>query len=869
MTRGIIGVALTIVALGVTITLYNPSIQANDGSGKSKPAGKTDTPVSQATNFASTNTLTTQTNAEEPEVKIIAKAPPQISALNLRPELEEIVKMSQSGIGEEVIEQYIKQSPYAYTNLTAQEIITLNDLGVSQNIIAAMLRKAGRPEIEKDAAIQKEMTISITNETITTTTGQQQSQSQTPVAQQATQPQAQQPLETTVAQTQVYTQTVYVPVQEQPQAQVVQQTQPPVVVNYFYNSLAPYGSWLVVDGYGYCWQPTVAIINPYWRPYYHGGRWVWTDYGWYWLSDYSWGWATFHYGRWHYLRHHGWVWFPDTIWGPAWVSWRITPDYAGWAPLPLHAHYVAGVGFTYYGRNVSVHFDFGLSPWHYTFIEWRHFHHRNPYHYYLPPEHRDRIYNNSTVINNYIVGNNNNVVINTGVGTDNIVKATREEVRKVVVRDAPTIGSTPIPAERLVKDGNNIVLYKPSLPAQSAVSKANFELPKPVPVAQTSSTGAPIKNVQPAKSGIQPIEPKPQPIKSAEPITAKPISGKTISDARQTVQPPVSAPVQPIKPIQNQSIKAPDTKSSLPVQVAPTRKVELPSTKPAPSVVDNRSVIASKIPTRPENPPKIETKPEIPKVDIPKVEPQKTTPPIITHTWSQTGKSEGIVPKSVQTPTSAQPQPVQKPSISPVQSYKPIPTTIVKPQTPITQSPAPTPQTGNRLIAPATPSMPRTPTVQTPSVEPERRYRLPVRPEPVQPTPAPISPSTPSRSIQVAPAPRAPSQNLQPITPYTDKKFTPLPTPSYRPEAKAVPAPHTYSAPVTPVRPTPVAPSIQRSEPPKSQYSAPTRSITPSSSVPVTPRAPSYSPAPSAPSSAPAMPSPSSSKGGFGESKRF
>jgi hypothetical protein len=52
-------------------------------------------------------------------------------------------------------------------------------------------------------------------------------------------------------------------------------------------------------------------------------------------TDWAWGWAPFHYGRWFYSGEvHGWVWVPDTVWGPAWVEWRAGGGYVGWTPLP-------------------------------------------------------------------------------------------------------------------------------------------------------------------------------------------------------------------------------------------------------------------------------------------------------------------------------------------------------------------------------------------------------------------------------------------------------------------------------------------------------------------------------------------------------
>ena len=111
-------------------------------------------------------------------------------------------------------------------------------------------------------------------------------------------------------------------------------TAPPpqnVTVNYFYDNLSPYGSWVEVPAYGRCWRPAVVVTNPGWRPYCDNGHWIYTDSGWYWASDYSWGWATFHYGRWCSDVRLGWFWVPDVVWGPSWVSWRYTSDHCGWA----------------------------------------------------------------------------------------------------------------------------------------------------------------------------------------------------------------------------------------------------------------------------------------------------------------------------------------------------------------------------------------------------------------------------------------------------------------------------------------------------------------------------------------------------------
>src|SRR5438105_13043865 len=106
----------------------------------------------------------------------------------------------------------------------------------------------------------------------------------------------------------------------------------------FYEKLDPYGEWRETKDYGYVWQPREAETSRDWRPYTEGG-WVYSDAGWTWVSDERFGWATYHYGRWVRLRRVGWVWVPGEEWAPAWVSWRTSKDYVGWAPLPPEAHF--------------------------------------------------------------------------------------------------------------------------------------------------------------------------------------------------------------------------------------------------------------------------------------------------------------------------------------------------------------------------------------------------------------------------------------------------------------------------------------------------------------------------------------------------
>src|SRR5204862_3154686 len=69
--------------------------------------------------------------------------------------------------------------------------------------------------------------------------------------------------------------------------------------------------------------------------------------GWTWASYEPYGWATYHYGRWVLDPYYGWVWVPGTVWAPAWVAWRESPDYIGWAPLGPEVGWSVSVGLSF------------------------------------------------------------------------------------------------------------------------------------------------------------------------------------------------------------------------------------------------------------------------------------------------------------------------------------------------------------------------------------------------------------------------------------------------------------------------------------------------------------------------------------------
>jgi len=217
---------------------------------------------------------------------------------------------------------------------------------------------------------------------------------------------------------------------------------PDVGISYFYEHLSPYGTWVSMRPHGYVWVP--RHMGYRWRPYTHG-RWVWTDYGWTWISDYEWGWIPFHYGRWGWDEDIGWFWVPGTIWGPAWVIWRSSDLYMGWAPLPPGAEFVMGVGLSGY---------FDIPHHHWIFIEGRYFLEPGLHSHVLPYERNVTIIRYSVVHKNILVRNNR--IINEGIDTNLVRNVTRKNLVKYDLRDDQRPGLTRVEA-------GSVRMYRPNV----------------------------------------------------------------------------------------------------------------------------------------------------------------------------------------------------------------------------------------------------------------------------------------------------------------------------------------------------------------------------------------------------------------------
>lgn len=207
----------------------------------------------------------------------------------------------------------------------------------------------------------------------------------------------------------------------------------------FYDELIPYGDWIKDARYGYVWLPAV---HGDFHPYGTNGHWVMTEYGNTWVSDYDWGWATFHYGRWYFDNNYqSWAWIPDYDWGPAWVDWRTGGGYYGWAPM--------GPGF-----SVNVRVNIPAAYW--VFVPQHRFAYHNVYSYYVPRARRINIYNNTTIINNTIVYNNNRYYA--GPRRSEIEKVSRRSypVRKIQTSSRPG---------RMAVSNKTVNVYRPNLQA--------------------------------------------------------------------------------------------------------------------------------------------------------------------------------------------------------------------------------------------------------------------------------------------------------------------------------------------------------------------------------------------------------------------
>lgn len=296
----------------------------------------------------------------------------------LPPGVQDVVKLAQAGISDDVILAQIKTAGASY-NLTADQIIQLKNQGVSQPVIKSLLTGGGAPiQASASAPIAPPAAVAVP----------------------ATTP--------------------------APAVEVPASTALATSLGSYQAQLAPYGNWIQVPGYGLCWQPAVAMTDLSWRPYFDQGHWIYTNAGWSWQSDYAWGGIVFHYGRWCRFNAH-WIWVPGYDYAPAWVCWREADGYCGWAPLPPAAAYQAGVGLFYNG-HLALDVDFGLDMDAFTFVAYDHFWDYNLRPYSLSHDRLVVVFQGSRVANGYRVDDHGHFMIE-GLGHDHMTALTHHDVK--------------------------------------------------------------------------------------------------------------------------------------------------------------------------------------------------------------------------------------------------------------------------------------------------------------------------------------------------------------------------------------------------------------------------------------------------------
>jgi hypothetical protein len=347
-----------------------------------------------------------------------AEAEPTLPA-DLSPGLAEIIKLAQAHVDESVILAYIKNSGQVFSP-TADEILYLSDLGLSQDVIGTLVKTAPPSPVSPTA---KEIAIA----TVTT-----------------------------------------------PMAPSAPSSQPPPSANagVFYNDLASYGTWTQQPDYGLCWQPTVETIDPNWRPYVDAGQWLSSDSGWYWQSDYTWGWAAFHYGRWASVPRLGWVWVPGNMWAPAWVAWRSNPAYIGWAPLPPGVSLNVLAQLTYLGKTAGPYATFGLPSSAYTFINIGDLTSHHLPHRVLPALQVASLVQSTVVIDSYALVNHR--IFNGGASREAVAAASHKAVPEVTLR---TVSSPD--AAGLAMDRKTLAVYCPPVSSAGATAARPLALNNP------------------------------------------------------------------------------------------------------------------------------------------------------------------------------------------------------------------------------------------------------------------------------------------------------------------------------------------------------------------------------------------------------
>jgi probable HAF family extracellular repeat protein len=492
----------------------------------------------------------------------------------------------------------------------------------------------------------------------------------------------------------------------------------------FYSRLSSDGSWIDAGDYGYAFRPDAPND---WQPY-QDGHWVWTDRGWYWNSNEAFGWATYHYGRWVRIQGTGWCWVPGHEWAPAWVSWRQSDAYVGWAPLPPEADISGHASISSWADS---YYDIGPSA--YVFIRYAHWFAPSYRRYCEPRDRNVRIINRTKNVTNIVY--NNTVINNYGPRVQNVSAKTKRNIQEARLAVNRASGRNARYGQTLNGNQLNVVAPPPVLkPAAKQTPRVKTRLVNPV-----------------AETGWQDIKP-------AEAARLK------TSIARQN-PPPADLPKRRIpKKEQVESPTGPrvgSQKQLPPNLVAPKARPgekmpevrATPGISPNPPMAGKKSVPPNLIGERPAGRLKTSPGPETEPVATPEAVLREPGPrPATTPVPEKKSEAASIPTPQPQAPNLGAPK---SPSVS---NPEPSPRAKARQEQPLVQKPAP--------VAPNP-----QPQVKAPSREPQRQSKAPASrphqqakppaPRPQQQAKAPVP--KPQRQAQAS-APR-PHQQAKPAAP--------------------------------------------------------------------------------------------------------
>jgi probable HAF family extracellular repeat protein len=351
----------------------------------------------------------------------------------------------------------------------------------------------------------------------------------------------------------------------------------------FYTRLSPEeGDWVEAGDYGYCFRPRVSSD---WQPY-RDGHWVWTDRGWYWDSNESFGWATYHYGRWVDIEGTGWCWVPGNQWAPAWVSWRESDEHVGWAPLPPEADVSPHQSISSWSDSY-----YGIGPAAYTFISYSHWQEPSYARYIERPERNVQFINESRNVTNIVT--NNNVINNFGPRVQTVATRTNQNIQQVKL--AVHRVNDPKANYGQTRRGNQLNVVAPPPVLKPAVKQAPpVQVRLANPVVHKGWEGVKPENAAELKQTIAQQNPPPNNLPRPTPLPRPQVLQK--GGSPRPIGPPNLIGLKPAGPPGTSPVGKPTARPGAPPAVKGAPTPTRPGGKQAPLVTSEQPPAAQKPP---------------------------------------------------------------------------------------------------------------------------------------------------------------------------------------------------------------------------------------------------------------------------------